>query len=227
MGFYCSSACFINSAKEWKDQIWVGKAQVVTQGDSCAVKLIGHDGKVFAVAPIRREGPTALEPVADSSRYFVLRIEDSRGQHAFIGMGFRQRSHAFDLNVALQEFQEEVEGGDETKKIDFGPEEDFSLKEGQKIRVSGKLANRRRERRRQDGDGGGLALPPPPGGRGGAASGGLRRPGARSTQGDGEDLLGLGAPAPAPAPTSAPAPTPAPAPTSAPAPAQSDDWEMF
>lgn len=60
--------------------------------------------QIFAVAPVRRDGPPAAEKVTDSSRYFVLRIENDAGKHAFIGVGFNNRSDAFDFNVALQEW---------------------------------------------------------------------------------------------------------------------------
>jgi hypothetical protein len=35
-----------------------------------------HTGAVFAVCPVNTTGPQAVEAVLDSSRYFVLRIED-------------------------------------------------------------------------------------------------------------------------------------------------------
>lgn len=66
--------------------------------------------ELFCEAPIRISADSRLanfvESVADSSRYFVIRIEESSsGKHAFIGFGFRERQAAFDFKAALQDFE--------------------------------------------------------------------------------------------------------------------------
>ncbi len=73
-------------ASDWKDQVAVVKVVVVTRGKDVALKLYRTDpDRLFAVCPIRSTGPAGIEPVTDSSRYFCLRIEDGKGNHAFIG----------------------------------------------------------------------------------------------------------------------------------------------
>jgi hypothetical protein len=114
--------------------------------------------------------PDSVEPVLDSSRYFVLRIEDGSGKHAFIGMGFGDRSHAFDFNAALQDFRKHANGEKEreqaavTESSNTGPKLDLALKAGQtiKVNIGGKQSNARQ--------GGGELAPPP------TASGGLAAP---------------------------------------------------
>uniref|UniRef100_A0A2N9IEG9 NECAP PHear domain-containing protein n=1 Tax=Fagus sylvatica TaxID=28930 RepID=A0A2N9IEG9_FAGSY len=51
-------------------------------------------GDLFAACFVQPDQPreAAVETVLDSSRYFVLRIEDGRGKHAFVGLGFAERN---------------------------------------------------------------------------------------------------------------------------------------
>jgi len=79
----------------------------------------------------------AVDRCVDSSRYFVLRIENANnGQHMFIGVAFNERNDAFDFNISLEDSRREKEQEKNPIKpyIDLG--KDYSLKEGEKIKVS-------------------------------------------------------------------------------------------
>ena len=82
---------------------------MTSRGSKGAIKLEDKDsGELFAECPLPNDAPvsTAVEPVIDSSRYFVLRVVDeSSGRHAFLGLGFRERDHASDFKLAVQEHQ--------------------------------------------------------------------------------------------------------------------------
>ncbi|CAD7701927.1 unnamed protein product [Ostreobium quekettii] len=48
-------------------------------------------GEEYAQCPVPndKQVSTAIEPVVDSSRYFVLKVVDrASGRHAFVGLGF-------------------------------------------------------------------------------------------------------------------------------------------
>jgi len=96
-------------AENWGEPLWTGRCKVIAIGEKCEVRLEDPaTEKRFATCNVNttEEGPQAIERVLDSSRYFVLRIEDKqKGRHAFIGIGFSERSDAFDFNVALQDHQ--------------------------------------------------------------------------------------------------------------------------
>nr|CAB3499391.1 unnamed protein product [Digitaria exilis] len=138
---------------EWlqSDKIWSGRLRVVSCGDRCEIRLEDPaTGELFAacfVLPGQRE--SAVETVLDSSRYFVLRIEDGRGKHAFVGLGFNERNEAFDFNVALSDHEKYVKreqeketagaGGDDSSgggEIDIHPAVNRRLKEGETIRIN-------------------------------------------------------------------------------------------
>ena len=98
-------------ADSWNVEKWLRavRVKVTTRGSKGAIKLEDKDsGELFAECPLPNDAPvsTAVEPVIDSSRYFVLRVvDDASGRHAFLGLGFRERDHASDFKLAVQEHQ--------------------------------------------------------------------------------------------------------------------------
>lgn len=154
---------------DWKEKVWHGTVKVVDRNNITAVLLIGNDGEksrsggdgnnngrskgtIFAVCPIV-DGVNAVERCVDSSRYFVLRIENQSGRHMFIGLAFNERNDAFDFNTALQDAKKDRDfmnaaangNGGEGLGQDgaagdgspgLHPSKDYSLKEGEKITVN-------------------------------------------------------------------------------------------
>ncbi|XP_068664754.1 uncharacterized protein At1g03900-like [Aristolochia californica] len=133
---------------EWlqSDKIWSGRLRVVSCKDRCEIRLEDpNSGELFAacfVYPGQREN--SVETVLDSSRYFVLKIEDGMGKHAFIGLGFTERNEAFDFNVALSDHEKYVKREHEREtgevnedcQIDIHPAVNHRLKDGETIRIN-------------------------------------------------------------------------------------------
>jgi len=119
---------------DWKEKVWQGTVKVVERGDMTAILLVDRTkGSIFAVCPVK-EG--AVDRCIDSSRYFVLRIENASGRHMFIGVAFNERSDAFDFNTALEDSRREKEYESNPTPVFTGPSKDYSIKEGQKIHVA-------------------------------------------------------------------------------------------
>eukprot|EP00803_Ostreobium_quekettii_P000364 evm.model.scf_159.3 EVM.evm.TU.scf_159.3 scf_159:30253-30960(+) len=137
------------------DNIFDGRLRVVAIQSNFELRIEDpNTGELFAMCPFSRgERGTAVEPVTDSSRYFVLRIVDpASGRHAFIGMGFDTRGDAFDFSAALDDQERQIERARQSQGASSTngqvlPEiaalhqspGDLSLKEGQTIHV--KLKN--------------------------------------------------------------------------------------
>lgn len=96
-------------ADEWdvNKWAWEGVLKVISNGEECIIRLEDKStGELYARAFLRKGEPHPVEPVIDSSRYFVLRIEENIGgrlRHAFIGIGFRERPEAYDFQAALHD----------------------------------------------------------------------------------------------------------------------------
>jgi len=128
-------------ASEWNlaSPNWRGRMRIVAKGEKCFIKLEDrHSGELFALCPVDKFPGVAVEPVSDSSRYFVLRLQDPSGQHAFVGLGFEDRGDAFDLNVALQDHFKQVTQSKRLAEEEASPQphKDYSLKEGEKIHIN-------------------------------------------------------------------------------------------
>jgi len=131
-----------HKAADWDltSPLWTGRLVALSKGEQCVVKLEDAKGDLFATCTVT---DSSIEPVTDSSRYFVLKIEDGSGRHAFIGMGFAERSEAFDFSSALQDHHKYVQQRksekDSVKRLETQPKLDFSLPDGAKIHVNIKV----------------------------------------------------------------------------------------
>ena len=91
------------------NQIWFGRMQIMAKGKDCVINLVEPNGDVFASCPQKYGGTETVEKVTDSTRYFVLRIEQpGTGKHGYIGIGFQTRDDAYDFKVALQDHGKQI-----------------------------------------------------------------------------------------------------------------------
>ncbi|KAH7159826.1 hypothetical protein B0J13DRAFT_113871 [Dactylonectria estremocensis] len=141
-----------------------------------AVLEDSSNGQLFAAAPYT--SAAVVEPVLDSSRFFALTVRDPQGRRAILGIGFEERSEAFDLSIALQEARKALGWEGQQSKPDAAKEQeekrDYSLKEGETITVNfgGSKFGRRKAQPASSSPGFGsgsgsanlqsFALPPPP-----------------------------------------------------------------
>ena len=162
-------------AADWKLDApdWTGRLRCIEKNNKCEIRLEDkNSGELFAACPIENYPGTSVEAVTDSSRYFVVCIQDS-GRKAYIGIGFTDRSDSFDLNVTLQDHFKQLKKEDLFSKqaTDPQPNLDLAFKEGQTIRINipSKTANANpgaaniTGRPKANKSMGGI-LPPPPGG---------------------------------------------------------------
>jgi len=118
---------------------WIGRLRLISIDSRLEIRLEDRTtGHLYAKSPISNFNSPDFESVADSSRYFVIRLRKDSGQSAFVGIGFSDRSDSFDLNVAIQDHfkslktSEDILNGKELneKKLDL------SFKDGETITVN-------------------------------------------------------------------------------------------
>lgn len=140
-------------ASDWpKEHTWAGKLKISARGRLAVITLLdSRTNQVFATCSVTDD--SCVEKTLDSGRYFVLKIQNAQGRHAFIGIAFNERNDSFDFNVALQEHKAECEREDRAQSEPVAnsicaPLRDLSLKAGEKITVKlGGATNVSRSRR--------------------------------------------------------------------------------
>ncbi|KAM7346957.1 NECAP-like protein CG9132 [Cochliomyia hominivorax] len=160
-------------AADWNlgEPTWTGRMRLVAKGTQCNLKLEDKTtGALFANCPIETYPGVAIEAVSDSSRYFVIRVQDDNGRSAFLGLGFGDRSDSFDLNVALQDHFKWVKNQEQIEKEKTQPKQELDLgfKEGETIKINMRITKKDGSEgtgRTKSKVGTGI-LPPPPGGMG-------------------------------------------------------------
>eukprot|EP00615_Pteridomonas_danica_P008920 CAMPEP_0114344512 /NCGR_PEP_ID=MMETSP0101-20121206/11478_1 /TAXON_ID=38822 ORGANISM="Pteridomonas danica, Strain PT" /NCGR_SAMPLE_ID=MMETSP0101 /ASSEMBLY_ACC=CAM_ASM_000211 /LENGTH=202 /DNA_ID=CAMNT_0001479903 /DNA_START=146 /DNA_END=754 /DNA_ORIENTATION=- len=152
--------------------------------------IIASELVLFAECPVQLNDKMIMsnfvEPVVDSSRYFVFRVVEPKSKkHMFIGAGFRERQSAFDLRATLQDFEKFIQrqnqaekassdmiggGGEgeegEASQLPLPPpefDEKLQLKQGQKIKVNLKMKSgqTRSDKTQSQSSQGSTMLPPP------------------------------------------------------------------
>ncbi|KAG6898276.1 hypothetical protein C0992_000721 [Termitomyces sp. T32_za158] len=131
-------------ANEWGDlaqPLWKGRLRIIERSTGAALQFEdSQTGELFARAEYDPSRPS-VDAVLDSSRYFVVRVEDG-GRKAYIGMGFVERSDSFDFNVALQDYTKRYKARlnpgpeQESPQVPAEPKKDYSLKEGQTFSIA-------------------------------------------------------------------------------------------
>lgn len=166
-------------AGDWGDlgnPLWKGRLRIIERSNGVSLQFEdATTGELFATATYDPDRPS-VEAVLDSSRYFVIRVEDA-GRKAYIGMGFLERSESFDFNVALQDYAKRFRAKqnppkpDQTTVLSSVPKKDYSLKEGQtfSIKIPGRSAGDKPSNLLSSNSGGNAQsgggfplLPPPP-----------------------------------------------------------------
>ncbi|XP_068336713.1 uncharacterized protein At1g03900-like isoform X2 [Pyrus communis] len=133
-------------ADEWDVNKWVwdGILKVISKGEECIIRLEDKKtNELYARAFLRNGEPHPVEPVIDSSRYFVLRVEeniDGRLRHAFIGIGFRERTEAYDFQAALHDHMKYLDKKKTAEEMEQKFQQtslvDYSLKEGETFKTA-------------------------------------------------------------------------------------------
>mmetsp|Transcript_24978 Transcript_24978/g.27795 ORF Transcript_24978/g.27795 Transcript_24978/m.27795 type:complete len:267 (-) Transcript_24978:31-831(-) len=116
--------------------LWTGRCRIVEREDVAYIRLLeAKSDKLFAECKVNEH---SVEAAIDSSRFFVLTIEDpASGRRAFIGLGFSLKPTAYDFKATLDDHRKYLVNKEEARKT-FENLGDLNLQipEGEKIHIN-------------------------------------------------------------------------------------------
>lgn len=121
----------------WKQfQFWSGRLKLI-QNDNHLFLILEDPVQLTEFARTEVTDPSVVQSTLDSSRYYAVRLERN-GKHAWIGLGFDERTDAFDFQASLQDFRKDSNRDKEIELMKKSSEnrEDLSLKDGETIEVN-------------------------------------------------------------------------------------------
>jgi adaptin ear-binding coat-associated protein 1/2 len=131
---------------ETDKKIFTGRLRLVSIGEYVEIRMedVSSD-EIFAVCPVHRgQRNLAVEPATDSSRNFVLKVQDPETKrHAFLGLNFTERGQAFDFNVSLTDHEKHLNREAALEKgqaavpelVTLYKSQDLRLEDGQTIKI--------------------------------------------------------------------------------------------
>ncbi|EKE42670.1 hypothetical protein ENUP19_0088G0035 [Entamoeba nuttalli] len=120
------------NAADWQqsDFLWSGRCLVTRSPEHCIIKFVENNDIEFCSCIVSDD---SVQNVNDSSRYFILKVNEiNGGRKATVGLGFVDRSNAFDFSAVLQDIERKMNKKDSTQ-IDSVQTENYILNDGEMI----------------------------------------------------------------------------------------------
>ncbi|KAK5121428.1 hypothetical protein LTR85_005260 [Meristemomyces frigidus] len=144
-----SAGSWTSPTQPTAQQIFTARLRVIETTVDAKVKvdIVLEDsstGDLFAAAPYTSEA--IVQQANDSSRFFAVRVQGEGGMKATLGIGFEDRSPAFDFSIGLGEARKVLgvdqaavgqhgRGAQANSMIEEESKTDFSLKKGEQIHI--------------------------------------------------------------------------------------------
>lgn len=86
--------------------IWEGGVRVTEKNKIIKVTFVDKTGKIFAETTLPSNPREAVVKTLDSSRGYAIRLQNPKGGFLWVGVGFRDRTDAFDFGATLQDYSD-------------------------------------------------------------------------------------------------------------------------